>query len=242
MNVSATSSLLPPPLPGMQDLVAGGLYRREMPGVAQSTLVVPESLSALFPGGGTRKGSLLSIGPIAASCSVALALAGEVTKSRGWVAVSGLPSLGLAAAVEMGVDLERLVLVPAPGAMWLEVTAALADGFDMILARPCIRVAQADARRLAARVRQRGAVVVLVDPPDWPESPDLVLTVVGSRWEGLGNGYGCLSGRRIDIELAGRRAKGQPLRRTLWLPAPPTRFGPDVSLRDTGSIVGARPG
>ena len=193
-------------------------------------LAVPDSMAALFPGGGILKGSLLSIAPITDSCSVALALAGEVTKHRGWVAVSGLPSLGLAAAAEMGVDLERLVLVPAPGAKWLEVTAALADGFDMILARPAARVAPADARRLAARVRQRGAVVVLVDPPGWPETPDLVLKILQSRWEGLEEGYGCLGGRKIDIELSGRRAKGQSRRRRLWLPAPPTRFGPQTPL------------
>ena len=232
VNASGVSSLSPPPLKGIQDFgsyVRGASFKAE-----PSMLAVPDSMAALFPGGGILKGSLLGIGPITDSCSVALALAGEVTKHRGWVAVSGLPSLGLAAAAEMGVDLERLVLVPAPGAKWLEVTATLADGFDMILARPGVRVAPADARHLAARVKQRGAVVVLVDPPGWPETPDLILKILESRWEGLEEGYGCLGGRKIDVELSGRRAKGRSRHRRLWLPAPPTRFGTEMPLDDAG--------
>ena len=48
--------------------------------------------------------------------SLALALAGPVTVGGAWLAVVGLGDLGLLAAAELGVDLERVLLVadPAP--------------------------------------------------------------------------------------------------------------------------------
>ncbi len=195
---------------------------------SSSVLAIGSPLGELFPEGGIPKGTFVGVTAGAGGFSVALTLAGEVTKSRGWVAVCGLGSLGLAAAEELGVDLERLVMVPSPGSRWADVMAALIDGFDMVLASPGSTVSREVARRLAARARQRGSVVVLMDPTEWPESPDLVVTVLACNWEGLEGGYGCLGGRMMDIRLAGRRARGRSFRRTLWLPASPPRFGSDV--------------
>lgn len=196
---------------------------------SSSMLAVAGPLGELFPEGGIPKGTFLGVTAASGAFSVALTLAGEVTKSQGWVAVCGLASLGLAAAEELGVDLERLVMVPSPGSRWVDVMAALIDGFDMVLTSPCSSVSREVARRLAARARQRGSVVVLMDPADWPESPDLVVTVLSSNWEGPEGGSGCLGGRRMDIRLAGRRASGRSLRRTLWLPPSPLRFGSEGS-------------
>ena len=51
-----------------------------------------------------------------------------------WCAAwSGIPRLGLVAAHELGADLNRLALVPDPGADWPEVVAALLDGIDPLL-------------------------------------------------------------------------------------------------------------
>ena len=164
----------------------------------------------------------MAVGPMAGGYSVALSLAAAVTASGGWAVAVGLPSLGLVAAAELGVELRRLALVPHPGDQWAVVTAALVDGFDLLMLRPPGRVRPVDARRLAARVRERGTVMLVVDAPGWPEAPDLKLSlsVPRTRWEGLGAGHGCLAGRRVEVVSSGRRVGGRDRRVDVWLPAP----------------------
>ena len=181
---------------------------------------VPEPLVPLFPEGGIRRGIIMAVGPLSGGCSLSLALAGTLTGRGGWAAAVGMPSLGLVAAAELGVDLRRLALVPDPGGHWPAVVAALVDGFDLILLRPLARVRPADARRLAARVRERGAVMVVVGTPGWPESADIRLSAGPSVWEGLGAGHGLLQARRMEVVAAGRRIGGRERRRWIWLPAP----------------------
>jgi hypothetical protein len=62
--------------------------------------------------------------------------------------------------IPSGVALERLALVPGPGPDWPEVVAALLDGIDVVVAAPPVGVSPMLARRLAARARQRGTVLV----------------------------------------------------------------------------------
>lgn len=198
---------------------------RPVAGAESKLMGVPAPLAPLFPEGGIRRGSTVSVGPLMGGGSVALALAGAVTGGGGWAAAVGWPSLGLAAAVELGADLRRLALVPAPGEHWAAVVAALLDGFDLVLLRPPARVSVGDARRLAARVRERGAVMTIVDGPRWPESADITLTAGPAEWEGLGEGHGCLTGRRLEVVSGGRRSGGRERRRTVWLPAPRPLIG-----------------
>jgi hypothetical protein len=126
----------------------------------------------------------------------------------------------LVAADELGVDLSRLALVPDPGGQWAAVVAAMVDGFDMLMVRPPGPARPVEARRLTARVRERGAVLLVMDAVRWPESPDLRLSVGRVEWEGLGAGYGCLAGRRVEVAASGRRVGGRERRRPVWLPAP----------------------
>ena len=181
-------------------------------------VAVPDALADLLPEKGIRRGSTLSVESPCGGCSLVLALLAEVTGGGAWAAAVGLPSLGLVAAAEMGVELRRLALVPEPGERWPAVVAALLDGFDLIVLRPPGRARAADARRLAARVRERGAVMVLLDDPLWPETPDVRLAVKRSVWEGLGNSYGRLLSRRVEVVAGGRRLAGRERRRWLWLP------------------------
>jgi hypothetical protein len=182
-------------------------------------LGVPGTLADLFPDGGIRRGSTVAVGPLSGGCSLALYLAAAVTKSGGWAAVVGMPSLGLVAAAEIGVDLARLALIPEPGEQWAGVVAALVDGFDLVLLRPPARARSGDARRLAARVRERRCVLTLLDAPGWPETPDIRLMVKASQWEGLAVGYGLLRARRMEVVAGGRRLAGRERHRSFWLPA-----------------------
>ena len=149
---------------------------------------------------------------------MALALAAGASAAGSWVGVVGVPSLGLAAAAELGVALERLVLVapPAPGE-WATVAATLVDAFDVVLAAPPRRGGLALARRLQARVRERGAVLCTVRASGGTE-PDLTLATTVVTWEGLEPGAGCLRARQVTVQATGRRAAARPRQATLWLP------------------------
>src|SRR5688500_18731650 len=143
-------------------------------------LPVLSPLDALFPRGALSRGTVVAV---EGSVWLALALAAGASAAGSWCAVVGLPSLGAAAAAEAGIDLERLVLVPSPGAQWATTVAALLDGFDVVLARPTAQVKAGEARRLAARARERRAVIVALG--SWPDTVDTRIRVVESEFAGL---------------------------------------------------------
>ncbi len=184
-------------------------------------LPVLAPLEALFPAGGLKRGSVVTV---TGSTSLALSLLAAASAQGSWCGAVGLPSLGLAAAAELGVVLERFPLVPWPGRAsgaggWAWVVAALVDALDVVLARPPSPVKAADARRLTARARERGAVLV-VSGTGWPEAAEVQLTVASSTWDGLGQGHGRLRGRRVEVVAGGRGAAARERRVSLWLPHP----------------------
>jgi len=183
----------------------------------EQILPVLEPLQPLFPDG-LRRGSTVGV---RRSTSLALALVAGPSSEGSWLAAVGMSSLGLAAASELGVDLEHLVVVAdPPSASWGTVVATLVDAFDVVLVRPRYRVKVADARRLTARARERGSVlVVLGDGSTWPDAPDVELSVVSGKWHGIGDGHGHLSVRQVVVEADGRRAAARTRRVSLWLPA-----------------------
>jgi hypothetical protein len=195
------------------------------------TLQVSGALGAVVEG--IRRGSTVLIGSALGGVSLALALVAETTGAGKWTAAVGLPWLGLAAAGELGVRLDRFALVPAPGDRWPGVASALLDGMDMLLLGPMGRVRPADARRLTARVRECGTVLVALELPGrrcWPEAPDLCLSVTSAAWEGLGAGHGHLRSRRVEVVVTGRRAATRERRALLWLPGPAGLGGPQQGL------------
>jgi membrane protein implicated in regulation of membrane protease activity len=176
-------------------------------------LPVPAPLDALFPDGGLRRGSVVAV---EGSVWLALALAAAASAAGSWCAVVGMPTLGPAAAAEVGIELSRLVLVPSPGTQWATTVAALLDGFDVVLARPAREVRPAEARRLAVRARERRAAIVAVG--DWPEAVDLRLRVTGTEWTGLSSGYGRIAARHCRVASLGRGAAARERRVVTSLP------------------------
>ena len=186
----------------------------------EQRLPVLPALEGLLPGGGLRRGATVSVGSsVGGATSLALALVAGASQQGSWVAAVGVPSLGLVAADELGVALERLVLVAAPERdAWGGVVAALVDGFDLVVlhaGRTGVR--SVDARRLVARARERGAVLVQLGP-GWPEGADVQLEVTRARWEGLDDGHGFLQARKVRVVGAGRGESARPRRVDLWLP------------------------
>lgn len=188
---------------------------------AERVLPVSPPFVPVLPGGGLRRGSVVGLaGP--GSTSLTMALLAEASRSGSWLVAVGLSRLGLAASAELGLDLERLVLVARPEpSRWAAVTAALLDAFEVVLVQPTHAVRPADARRLEARARDRGAVLVQTGgrADAWPHAPDLSLTVTRAAWSGLADGHGRLHSRRVTVEVQGRRQAARVRRAELWLPA-----------------------
>jgi hypothetical protein len=217
---------------------------------------VPAPLAGMLPEGGLRRGSTLTVatGDGTGCTSLALALAAPVTRSQGWVAAVGLPSLGLVAAAQLGVALDHLALVPAAGGQWPVVAAAILDSFDVLLLAPESQVRPAEARRLTAKARERGVVLMVLGPPPragrvssgvWPERADVDIAVSRARWDGLQQGAGYLQARVVDVVVSGRRAAARPRRWRVWLPGADGRVAADdlqparpTDLRPTGPGMG----
>jgi len=180
----------------------------------ENILPVLSPLAPLLPAGGLRRGSTLAVH---GSASLLLALLAGATRSGAWSAAVGLPRLGMVAAAEAGVVLERLALVPRPGTDLVGVLAALTDGMDLVaVAAPGRRLHSAEVRRLVARARQRGTV--LVGFGGWPAA-DLRLSVRAAAWQGLGAGHGTLRARQVTVRLDGRGSATRPRHLDVWLPA-----------------------
>ena len=186
----------------------------------QQVLPVLPALAELLPTG-LRRGSALAVTGDAA-LSMALAVAAAASADGAWLAVVGLPGVGLGAAAGFGVALERLVVIH-PGLAWPAVLGIVVDGFDLVIARPPRSVPLAAWRRASARLRERGGVLLVIDPPPAFEVSATIATATGATgstagWIGLEDGAGSLRARTIIASIGGRGAMARVRRSTLCLP------------------------
>lgn len=170
-------------------------------------------LAELLPGGALRVGSAYSV---AESHALVMAMLAGPSAAGSWCGVVGLPDFGVEAAAGFGIEVERLALVPHPGEKWLTVTAALADVLPVVVTRAPTRVGDADAARLAARLRQRGCTLICVGP--WPQS-EARLSLADASWGGLGAGRGRLTRRQVTVTVSVGGALERPRSARLWLPS-----------------------
>ncbi|MFC4616970.1 hypothetical protein ACFO3K_19750 [Cellulomonas algicola] len=174
-------------------------------------LPVPDRLAPLLPDGLRRGATTAVVG----STSLVLAMLAHACAGGAWAAVVGQPTVGLLAAAEAGVALERLALVPRPGQDAATVVAALVDGIDVVLVGPDTVLTDTDRRRLSARARDRGAV--LLSSVAWPGA-STVLTVEAGRWWGVGAGDGRLRTHELRVTRSGRGGSAVPLSVDVTLP------------------------
>jgi hypothetical protein len=155
---------------------------------------------------------------VAAASLAALLMAGP-SADGAWCAVVGAPEWGLEAAATIGVDLSRVVTVPDPGPLWVEVVAALVDVLGLVVVRPPASASRGpsakDAARLAARLRTRGSILVVWG--DWPRC-EARLELVDTEWQGVGGagGHGHLQARQATVAV--QRGTTPAVRRRLWFP------------------------
>ncbi|QXQ14476.1 hypothetical protein [Skermania piniformis] len=158
------------------------------------------ALADVVPGG-LRTGVSYTV---RGSTTLALALLAGPSAHGLWCGVVGMPTFGAEAAQALGVDLSRVVLIPAPGADWMVATAALVDVLPLVLLSAPRTVADGDVGRLVARLRQRSATLLVLDDRDaWPR-PEARLAVVQSSWSGLGAGHGHLTGQELVVAAYGK--------------------------------------
>lgn len=175
----------------------------------ERTLPVAGELGPLLPGAGLTRGSVVALeGRLGSGVtSIAYELAAVATRAGEWAAVVDPEgTLGGLAAAEAGVALERFAVVRrVPPARWTTVVAALLDGVSVVVAAVPSGVRIGDARRLVARTRERGAVLVVTGAEDaWPVEAALRIRVEGQTWRGLNVGYGLLDARTLQVRVEGR--------------------------------------
>ena len=204
----------------------------------QRTVPVPEPLTPLFPWGGMPRGvDVVMKGP--GSWSLAMAMWAEALGAEGWLAVVGVPDLNLVAAAELGVRLDRVLVVETPGgSQWATVVAALLEAVDVVAVAPTANVGRREARRLVARAREQESLLFHLDGGiGWPEAADIVLSVepndartIGidesDGWTGLGWGHGHLRSRSATVIANGRRSQAQARSVTVLLPDQSGRLSP----------------
>ena len=193
------------------------------------------ALAALLPGGGLRPGAAYSLDP---SLSLLLALMARPSQEGIWCGAIGMPELGAEAAERLGVALEHLVLVPDPGARTLGVAAMLAEVLPVVAIRPGGRAMGAEVSRLAARLRDRGAVLLVQGP--WPQA-EATLRLSEGEWAGVGNGVGYLAGRTVTVTASSRRWP-VPRKARLMLPAPDGTVAVAPAASEARGAVDARGG
>lgn len=185
----------------------------------EQLLPVAPALASLFPRAGLQRGTVVSVAGSAGALSLAFAVCTAASASGSWLAVLGTEHLGVAAVDELGVALDRLVIFAAPAAdQWGPVAAALVDAFDLVLVLTSRSVDPGQARRLTAKARERGSVILQVGPWGWPAAPDVRLDVIECRWDGLGDGHGVLQARRLTVTAVNRRDARPRRKSVLWLP------------------------
>lgn len=200
---------------------------------ANRVVDVAPTLASLLPHGGLMRGSTVVVEGDGAATSLALALCAEASRQGSWIATVGMEHLSWAAAREAGVNMERVIAVslgstPTKGVDGLaaDAVAAVMEAAEVIVVDAGLSIGVTAARRLIARARERG--VVLIRPfgahapsfrrDRWPIGPDVHFRVMNVAWSGIGQGWGHGSARRVDVEVTGRRAAGRPRRASLWLP------------------------
>ena len=158
---------------------------------------VHEALKSLFPQGGLLTGAVYSVD---SSASLLWSLLAETTQKGTWCAVVGMPDVGLAAAEELGVNLDRLVLVPSPGAQWMAVLGALIDVVGVCALGSVPPPSDRALSTLYGRLRERQSTVLVRSP--WPRV-DATLSVE-HRLQGVDTGRGLLREHYVRVKSTPR--------------------------------------
>ena len=132
----------------------------------------PQAGSSAFPVPPAALSACQDSGVLTLRGSTTLLLAALALRqgATGWCGIIGGDELGWCAAIEVGLDLNRVLTVPAPlldDASTLTVTSTLLDGVDTLLIGAAIAegLRPQHRRRLLSRARERGHLILT--PARW---------------------------------------------------------------------------
>lgn len=171
--------------------------------------VEEQPLMAVLDGGRLPRGD---VAEVVGSAHLLLALL-AVSQGEEWVAVVGMPSLGLLAAHEVGINLEHTAVVPDVHGRGAEAVGALLDGMAYVVVGPDVQLTAGERRQLRARTRDRSSG--LVATRQW-ENAGQRLHVTAHRWSGVDAGAGFLRRCRLEVD---RWTRGRTGAWDLTLPA-----------------------
>jgi hypothetical protein len=115
------------------------------------------------------------------------------------------------AAWELGIDPERLIVVRCDDPVtWGRVVTGLLEGMQAVFAEVPSRVRDAPLRKLATLSRSQGKPLLLRPVRGVLPSgvAHLRLGAHEVSWEGAGQGFGRLMGRRLTFEASGKVMRG----------------------------------
>lgn len=208
-------------MPGMGQVVLPDLGHRKLAGVETGAdfalrfaqraaggvgpLPVTEVLQPLFSGAGFERGHIYGIAGDA-PLSLLFALVARATGEGSWLALVNLQRAGLLSAHEHGVALHRTVCVEvgssSSSSSWSHAVGALVDGFDfVVVSSPACSMGE--ARRIAARVKAQGSVLLVVGNPG---AFDVDATFGARTVQWQFNTYA--SARTVHVSARGRRVHG----------------------------------
>lgn len=203
---------------------------------SRSVLTVPGPLAEVLPRGGIPAGSVVTLSGSGGTTSLLFTLL--AAPANAWSALVGMPDVGLLAAAELGVELDRVALIPDPGPDLLQVLSILADGVDIIAVAPArsggsvgLGATPARMRVLTGRLRQSGAVLLVTGRMP---GADLVLDCRVEGWTGMGRGHGRLRNRELIVEVSGRGAAGRSRSAVMYLQSDRSKV--DISVGQVSDL------
>lgn len=190
---------------------------RELVGTTRPVTIADERIVPVVDGldhlldGGLRRGTTVGVAGAVGVTSTALSLCARATSSGLWMGCLNIPSMGWAAADALGVDLRRVVSVDVPPLDLVDAAAAMVDVFDLVVCDGLEGMSSSQSRRLSARVRERGCVLLVIGADMGAGgSADVVVEVDEVTWTGLGEGCGRLRSRSSRVTVRGRRSMAGP--------------------------------
>lgn len=180
---------------------------------AADLLAVSGPLGSALPSGGLVRGQIVGC----SRGSVLIGLLAAITGAGHSAAIIGPGRLGLLAAHEMGGRLDRIWSIdPSTSDDPFSLVSVLCDGLDLvILDVDGLHITPSRARPVQAKLRNRGAVLLVSGRGITGLRPDLDIGVRRRRYEGLGAGTGRVCGLHIEMAVSGRNIRPYTARLSL---------------------------
>ena len=174
---------------------------------------VAPALASLLPSSGLERGGVYACAGDA-PMSLLFSLVATATSVGSWLAFVDVPRMGLMAAHEYGMALQRVMCVNSGGhtQSYAQVVGALVDGVDLVVVSSPTCSA-AEARRIVARAKASGSVLIILGRAG-QFSPDVVLSSSTTEW----HFHTHASSRTMSVQAHGRRVYNQRAL-TVQLPA-----------------------